>query len=189
MCAWLQIPTQDLGKMVKEHRFRSDLDHRLKVFPITVPPLRERREDIPILVRYFAQRHAQRMNKRIESIPPDALEALTRWPWPGNIRELENLIERAVILTRGPVLRVPLAELQASAEPGEEQVDLGTQPTAEHEQTGTLEWGGTRAHPAGARGNPRRHWRRQGSSSTPGTEAHSMLNSKLRKLGITREDF
>ncbi len=179
---------QDLGKMVKEHRFRSDLYYRLKVFPITVPPLRERREDIPILVRYFAQRHAQRMNKRIESIPPDALEALTRWPWPGNIRELENLIERAVILTRGPVLRVPLAELQASAEPGEEQVDLGTQPTAEHEQTGTLE-SAEREHilrvleeTHGVIGGAKGAAARLGLKRTT-------LNSKLRKLGITREDF
>jgi formate hydrogenlyase transcriptional activator len=103
---------RDLEKMVANHEFRSDLYYRLKVFPIRIPPLRERPEDIPLLVRYFAQKYAQRMEKQIESIPAAAIRILTRWHWPGNIRELENFIERAVILTRGATLEVPLTELK-----------------------------------------------------------------------------
>jgi formate hydrogenlyase transcriptional activator len=100
-----------LAQMVAEGQYRSDLFYRLNVFPIVVPPLRERREDIPLLVSYFAQKHARRMDKRIETIPAEAMAALTQWSWPGNVRELENLIERAVILSPGNVLNVPLAEL------------------------------------------------------------------------------
>jgi formate hydrogenlyase transcriptional activator len=99
-----------LPQMVDERLFRSDLYYRLNVFPIVVPPLRERREDIPLLVRYFAQKHAKGMDRRIETIPVEEMEALTRYHWPGNVRELENLIERAVILSRGPALHVPLPE-------------------------------------------------------------------------------
>jgi formate hydrogenlyase transcriptional activator len=98
--------------MVEEQRFRSDLYYRLKVFPITVPPLRDRTEDIPLLVRHFAQKFAQRMKKRIETIPAEAMKALQAYPWPGNVRELENFIERAVILTKGQDLFVSLAELK-----------------------------------------------------------------------------
>ena len=90
--------------------------YRLNVFPIPLPPLRERREDIPLLVRYFTQKYARRMNRRIETIPSEAMETLTNWNWPGNVRELENLIERAVILTRGSVLQVPLAEVRTGGE-------------------------------------------------------------------------
>ena len=97
---------RDLAKMVAEGRFRSDLYYRLRVFPILLPPLRDRREDIPLLVRYFVDRHARKLDKKIETIPDDTMRALTRWDWPGNIRELENFIERAVILTKGPILRV-----------------------------------------------------------------------------------
>jgi formate hydrogenlyase transcriptional activator len=103
---------RDLGQMVEEQKFRSDLYYRLKVFPITLPPLRERAEDIPALVRHFAQKFALRMKKRIETIPADAMKALQAYAWPGNIRELENFIERAVILTSGSDLRVPLSELK-----------------------------------------------------------------------------
>ena len=103
---------RDLEQMVADKQFRSDLYYRLNVFPITVPSLRERPEDIPLLVRYFAQKYAQRMNKRIETIPTDALAALSKYHWPGNIRELENLIERSVILSHGTDLRVPLGELK-----------------------------------------------------------------------------
>ena len=102
---------RDLGRMMAERQFRTDLYYRLNVFPIVVPPLRERVEDIPLLVRHFTQKYAQRMNRGIESIPADTMQALTRWSWPGNVRELENLIERAVILSRGAVLNVPLTEL------------------------------------------------------------------------------
>jgi formate hydrogenlyase transcriptional activator len=103
---------RDLGRMVEEQAFRSDLYYRLKVFPITVPPLRERSEDIPLLVRHFAQKLALRMKKRIETVPSEAMSALQAYHWPGNVRELENFIERAVILTQGPELVVSLAELK-----------------------------------------------------------------------------
>jgi formate hydrogenlyase transcriptional activator len=107
---------RDLAEMVEERLFRSDLYYRLNVFPITVPPLRDRAEDIPLLVRYFAQKHARRMDRHIETIPAEEMEALTRYSWPGNVRELENLIERAVILSRGPALHVPLPEDRLSGE-------------------------------------------------------------------------
>lgn len=103
---------RDLGRMVEEQSFRSDLYYRLKVFPITVPPLRDRPEDIPLLVRHFAQKFAQRMKKRIETIPSEAMQALQTYHWPGNVRELESFIERAVILTQGQDLFVSLAELK-----------------------------------------------------------------------------
>jgi DNA-binding NtrC family response regulator len=101
----------DLAQMVAEKHFRSDLYYRLHVFPIVIPPLRERREDIPLLVRYFVHTYARRMNKRIETIPPAAMTAMTEYDWPGNVRELEHFIERAVILSRAPELQPPLAEL------------------------------------------------------------------------------
>jgi formate hydrogenlyase transcriptional activator len=111
---------RDLVAMVADRTFRSDLYYRLRVFPLVVPPLRERPEDIPTLVRYFVQKHARRLNRAVETIPAETLEALVRYPWPGNIRELENLIERAVIVSPGPVLRVPLGELKPPTEaPGE----------------------------------------------------------------------
>ena len=100
-----------LAEMVDEKQFRSDLYYRLNVFPIVIPPLRERREDIPLLVRHFAQYYGQQMKKRIEAIPTSAMKALSEYHWPGNIRELENFIERAVILSRGSELQPPLAEL------------------------------------------------------------------------------
>jgi formate hydrogenlyase transcriptional activator len=100
-----------LTQMVAEKKFRSDLYYRLKVFPIDVPPLRDRREDIPLLVRYFSNKYARRMGKHIESIPKDAMDALSHYAWPGNIRELQNLMERAVLLSPGTSLRVPVAEI------------------------------------------------------------------------------
>jgi len=108
----------DLGALVEAQKFRADLFYRLNVFPIHVPPLRERAEDIPLLVRHFVQHFARRMNRTIDTISSDTMERLTRYPWPGNIRELENLIERSVILSAGPVLRVPLEALPARAAPG-----------------------------------------------------------------------
>jgi formate hydrogenlyase transcriptional activator len=102
---------RDLRQMVEQQKFREDLFYRLNVFPIYVPALRERPEDIPLLVNHFAQRFARRMNRTIETIPAETMAALTRYPWPGNIRELQNLIERAVILSRGPVLQIPLQDL------------------------------------------------------------------------------
>jgi formate hydrogenlyase transcriptional activator len=106
---------RDLAAMVEEQRFRSDLFYRLNVFPVHVPPLRERREDIPLLVRHFAQQFSRRMNKRIASIPSDTMEALSKYNWPGNIRELQNLIERAVILSNGLILNVDLSDLRKAA--------------------------------------------------------------------------
>ena len=103
---------RDLEKMVVNREFRNDLYYRLNVFPIRIPPLRERPEDIPLLVRYFTQKYARQMEKRIESIPAAALRRLSQWRWPGNIRELQNFMERAVILTRGTTLEVPLSELR-----------------------------------------------------------------------------
>jgi formate hydrogenlyase transcriptional activator len=103
---------RNLEKMIEDRQFRSDLYYRLNVFPIRIPPLRERPEDIPLLVHYFAQKYARRMEKQIDSIPAAALKKLAGWQWPGNIRELENLVERAVILTRGNTLQFPLHELQ-----------------------------------------------------------------------------
>jgi formate hydrogenlyase transcriptional activator len=102
---------RDLEGMIADREFRSDLYYRLNVFPIRIPPLRERREDIPPLARYFVQKFARQMQKQIETIPAAALKALTDWDWPGNIRELQNFIERAVILTRGKSLEVQLKEL------------------------------------------------------------------------------
>ena len=102
---------RDLAEMVEDQRFRSDLFYRLNVFPVRVPALRERPEDIPLLVRHFVQHYARRMNRVIDTIPSETMNALVRYPWPGNIRELQNLIERAVILSIGPVLRVPLKDL------------------------------------------------------------------------------
>jgi formate hydrogenlyase transcriptional activator len=106
----------DLGERVAEQMFRGDLYDQLNVFPIRVPPLRERRDDIPLLARYFLQKFARRMNKPIESIPPETMSALVNLDWPGNVRQLENLIARSVVLTVGPALRVPFAELQPESE-------------------------------------------------------------------------
>ena len=103
---------RDLEKMVAHREFRSDLYYRLNVFPIRIPPLRERREDIPLLVSYFVQKFAKQMQKKIDAIPVSVSKGLTAWDWPGNIRELENFIERAVILTRGKSLEAPLSELR-----------------------------------------------------------------------------
>ena len=102
----------DLATLVAERKFRSDLYYRLNVFPIHVPPLRERPEDVPLLVRYFVQKFSQRQNKTVAYVPADVMDALVHYPWPGNVRELENLIERAVLLSPGKELRVPIAELK-----------------------------------------------------------------------------
>jgi formate hydrogenlyase transcriptional activator len=164
---------RDLTRMVADKEFRSDLYYRLNVFPLTVPPLRERREDIPALVRYFAQTFARRMNKRIETVPADVMTALTRYHWPGNIRELENLIERAVILSQGPELRVPLAELTATS-PADGDGSLATLEAAEREHIlralRETNW---------VLGGPKGAAVRLGLKRTT-------LQSRMRKLGITR---
>jgi transcriptional regulator with GAF, ATPase, and Fis domain len=166
---------RDLAGMMEDKLFRSDLYYRLRVFPVTVPPLRERKGDIPILVNYFTQKNAQRMGKRIEIIPPETMEALKRWPWPGNVRELENFIERGVILSRGPVLRLPLTELHQL--PEFEPSVSNTLETQEREHIIRVlrETKGVIGGPSGAAA-------RLGLKRTT-------LNSKMEKLGITRKDI
>jgi len=107
---------RNLADMVKRNEFRSDLYYRLNVFPLPLPPLRERREDIPALVEHFVEIYVRRMGKQIENIPPETMSALASYEWPGNIRELQNFIERSVILSSGAVLRPPLAELKRCPE-------------------------------------------------------------------------
>jgi formate hydrogenlyase transcriptional activator len=104
-----------LAALVDENKFRSDLYYRLNVFPIRVPSLRERPVDIPLLVRHFVQQFSRRLGRHIDTIPSETMEVLVRYHWPGNIRELQNILERAVIVSTGPVLRVPVEELRLSA--------------------------------------------------------------------------
>jgi formate hydrogenlyase transcriptional activator len=117
---------RDLEEMILEKQFRCDLYYRLNVVPISIPPLRERPEDIPLLVHHFVREAARRMNKTIDTIPPDTMDALTDYRWPGNIRELENVVERAVILSPGSVLRVPLRDLQTRITAGHGDEKLRT---------------------------------------------------------------
>jgi formate hydrogenlyase transcriptional activator len=134
---------RELSVLVREHKFREDLFYRLNVFPIHVPPLRDRREDIPMLVRHFAQQFSRRMKKSIDTIPSETMSALTAYDWPGNIRELQNLIERAVILSTSPTLHVPLVELRSrSTEPIQREAASGQEGAsggATHAHTDTLE--------------------------------------------------
>lgn len=108
---------RDLKQMVADREYRSDPYYRLNVFPIVIPPLRERPEDIPLLVKFFTRKIARRMNRTIDNIPSEVLRRLSLLPWPGNVRELENVVERAVILTRGTTLNLQLAELQQTPQP------------------------------------------------------------------------
>ena len=110
--------------MVAEKKFRSDLFYRLNVFPITIPPLRERTDDIPLLAGYFATKHSLRMNKKIDTISKETIDVLCGYFWPGNVRELENFIERAVILTSGSELQAPLNELTTSTSPASERAGI-----------------------------------------------------------------
>jgi formate hydrogenlyase transcriptional activator len=163
---------RDLGQMVAERTFRSDLYYRLRVFPLVMPPLRERQEDIPALVRYFVQKYSRLMNREIETIPAETLDAMVRYAWPGNIRELENLIERAVIVSPGAVLRVPMGELKTPVDPS--QGDLLTMQAAEREHI-------LRALEAS-------HWRLAGptgAASRLGMK-RTTLQSRMKKLGISR---
>jgi formate hydrogenlyase transcriptional activator len=157
--------------MVAARAFRSDLYYRLRVFPLHMPPLRERQEDIPALVRYFVEKYARRMNRAVETIPAETLDLLVRYPWPGNIRELENLIERAVILSPGPVLRVPHTEIKPPAEPTGDNLTLRA---AERDHIlralDATNW--VLAGPRGAAA-------RLGMKRTT-------LQSKMRKLGVVR---
>jgi formate hydrogenlyase transcriptional activator len=129
----------DLPQMVAEKKFRSDLFYRLNVFPITIPPLRERTDDIPLLVGYFAQKHALRMNKRIETVPQATVDALCHYHWPGNVRELENFIERAVILTPGSELQAPLSELRTASTPVAETSIIAETPATTQTKPVSLE--------------------------------------------------
>jgi formate hydrogenlyase transcriptional activator len=108
---------RDLTEMMKRGDFRSDLFYRLNVFPVRIPPLRERREDIPSLVQYFMRKYARRMGKRVETVPAATMRKLVDWSWPGNVRELQNMIERGVILSKGFVLEIPLTEMEQSVIP------------------------------------------------------------------------
>jgi formate hydrogenlyase transcriptional activator len=167
---------RDLAKMVKTGEFRSDLYYRLRVFPITLPPLRARTSDIPLLVNYFVTKHARRMNKPINEIPQQTMAALIAWSWPGNVRELENFIERAVILTPGSTLRAPLAELEKVDEESSAMSDQNFHAAErEHllrvlrEAKGMIGGSGGAAEKLGLK--------------------RTTLNSKLRKLGIERSDY
>jgi formate hydrogenlyase transcriptional activator len=163
---------RDLARMVADGRFRADLYYRLNVFPLVIPPLRERRDDIPPLVRHFTQRFARRMGRRIEAIPGAIMDALVSYPWPGNVRELQNVIERAVILSPGPALQVPLGDLQSAVK--QAPAEAVTLAEAEREHIlGTL-WktGWVVAGPKGA-------------AARLGMK-RSTLQEKMRKLGIFR---
>jgi formate hydrogenlyase transcriptional activator len=164
---------RDLVEMAADKQFRNDLYYRLNVFPIVSPALRDRTEDIPMLVRYFTQKYARRMNKNIETIPTEAMTALTRYAWPGNVRELENLIERAVILSQGPVLRAPLSELKVTAE-------------TTHNGTATLE-AAEREHILRVLGETRWVIGGPAGAATRLGMKRTTLQSKMQKLGITRQ--
>ena len=167
---------RDLAKGIALHEFRSDLFYRLSVFPIRVPPLSERREDIPLLVRYYVHKFAQRMERNIDTIPRETMKALTGWSWPGNVRELENLMERSVILSDSNVLRVPLSEMRAESSAALSQPDRSLD-SAEREHILRVlhETGGALSGPDGAA-------RRLGLKRTT-------LQSKMQRLKITRQDY
>ncbi len=163
----------DLTKLVEEKKFRSDLFYRLNVFPINVPPLRERPEDIPLLVNFFANKFAQQMKRPIESVPKEVMSALVNYRWPGNIRELQNLIERAVIVSRGSVLEVPLGELKQSSKPN----NTGSSATLETiERDHILR---VLSEASWVIGGPKGAAARLGLNRTT-------LNHRMRKLGISR---
>ena len=161
---------RNLTQMMGDKLFRSDLYYRLKVFPITIPALRDRPEDIPELARYFTNKYSGKMNKQTKTIPPDTMQALVSWPWPGNVRELENFIERSVILSRGSTLRAPLTELRAEA------VEAAGGTLAEMEREYIIrvvrEANGVISAAAARLGVPR-----------------TTLNAMMQKLGIARKDY
>jgi formate hydrogenlyase transcriptional activator len=165
---------RDLSAMVEEQKFRSDLFYRLNVFPIRVPPLRERADDIPILVRHFVQHLGRRMKRKIETIPSETMEALIRYPWPGNIRELQNLMERAVILSPGPELRVPLGDLNSRTTTG--------QVTGKHQTLETVE----RAHILTTLKETKWVLSGPNGAATRLGMNRSTLQFRMKKLGITR---
>jgi formate hydrogenlyase transcriptional activator len=167
----LAATNRNLTQMMGDKLFRSDLYYRLKVFPITVPPLRDHPEDIPLLARYFTQKYASQMKRKIETIPSETMRALVSWSWPGNVRELENFMERAVILSVGPNLRAPLAEIRGDAIETQSSSTL-EQVEREHILRVLKETGGVVSTAATRLGMPR-----------------TTLNAMMRKLGISRKDF
>jgi formate hydrogenlyase transcriptional activator len=179
---------RDLAPMVADGRFRSDLYYRLNVFPLMLPPLRERPDDIPRLVRHFTQRFARRMGRRIETIPSAVLDALVSYPWPGNVRELQNVIERAVILSAGSSLQIPLGDLQSAAtQAPASTAAAATQAPAPTGEAVTLA-DAEREHILGALretggvvGGPK------GAAARLGMK-RSMLYWKMKKLGISRPE-
>jgi len=175
----------DLAKLVAEKTFRSDLYYRLNVFPIHVPALRERREDVPLLVRYFVQKYSRRQNKTVEYVPAEAMDALVNYSWPGNVRELENLIERAVLLSPGKELRVPLAELKSLAVAVGGSFESPTVPVSPGPSISTLEEA-ERQHIL--RALRQTEWRvagPKGAARLLGMK-RTTLQARMRKLGVRR---
>jgi formate hydrogenlyase transcriptional activator len=168
---------RDLRAMIRDEKFREDLFYRFNVFPIEIPPLRERREDIPLLVNYFASKVARRMRRQIKFIPKRAMEILTNCPWKGNIRELANFIERAVILTRGEELEVPLAELATSSETN---VAVRTASTFRQAEFSVI-IGALRAASGRIAG-------KGGAAEQLGLK-RTTLQNKIRRLGITKVQY
>jgi formate hydrogenlyase transcriptional activator len=165
---------QDLWGMVQERRFRADLYYRLNVFPITLPPLRERQEDIPLLANHFVRRFAERHGKVIAHVPYDAMQSLKRHHWPGNIRELQNFIERAVIMSSGPILHFPSVELKPMIKRDE---PTAVRTLAETERDHILKVLGLVRGVVGGR---------NGAAAQLGLPRTTLI-SRMRKLGITRE--
>jgi len=165
---------RDLAKMVADGRFREDLYYRLNVFPVLLPPLRERRDDIPRLVRHFTQRFARRMGRRIETISTTVMDALVRYTWPGNVRELQNVIERAVILSPGLALQVPLNDLPAAAEEASAPAVTLTDAEREHILAALRDTGWVLGGPKGA-------------AVRLGMK-RSTLRWKMKRLGISRPE-
>ena len=171
---------RDLPVMIQEQKFREDLFYRFNVFPIEIPPLRERREDIPLLVNYFVLKVAARMGKRITSISRRAMDVLTNCPWEGNIRELANFVERAVILTRGQELEVPLAELRPSIEMQINGASVSSLPSFRQAEW-TVIIDALRATSGRLAGTG-------GAAERLGLK-RTTLQNKMRKLGITKADW
>jgi formate hydrogenlyase transcriptional activator len=168
---------RDLGKMVESGDFRSDLYYRLKVFPISIPPLRERPDDIPPLVRHYVNKYALRMKKRITTIPPEAMEMFVHYPWPGNVRELQHFMERAVILTPTAVLRAPLAELKQAIQEMASKPSSGLRTMEEIERESILQ---ALRESKWVVGGP------HGAAAKLGLK-RTTLASRMERLGISRE--